>query len=79
MNSECIGWVWYLANDFQFFMITPPILYVFCKNRKVGYCILGFLLFASMLFNGIIAGVYNISINLQTEEINSQDLLYCKP
>ena len=34
LEKECTGWVWYLANDFQFFLISPFIIYAFCKNRK---------------------------------------------
>jgi len=37
MGEGCIGWVWYLANDFQFFLMSPPIIYAYCKNRKLGY------------------------------------------
>ena len=79
MNDECIGWVWYLANDFQFFLVTPPILYVFCKNRKVGYALFYLLLLGSMLYNGILFGVYNISIIESSKEIDVQSLMYVKP
>ena len=34
--GNCVGWVWYLANDMQFFILSPVFLYAF----KVGkpYC-----------------------------------------
>ena len=62
MDDECIGWVWYLANDFQFFLVTPPILYAFWKNRIVGYAIIFVVLLGSMLFNGIMYGIIGIVI-----------------
>ena len=24
---QCLGWSWYLANDMQFYIISPAILY----------------------------------------------------
>ena len=63
MNDECLSYVWYLANDFQFFLITPLFLYAFCKNRYVGYAIIYSLLLGWMLYNGIMAGVYNIPVH----------------
>jgi hypothetical protein len=32
----CFGWGWYLANDFQIFLITPPLLILYAKNTKAG-------------------------------------------
>jgi len=77
--QECLPWVWYLANDFQFFIVTPPIIYAYCKRRTAGYAIVLLLTFASMLVIGICTAVYNIPITLQGGEINSGDVLYSKP
>ena len=41
MGGQCIGWVWYLANDFLFFLISPLVVYLYCKSRKHGYLTLG--------------------------------------
>jgi peptidoglycan/LPS O-acetylase OafA/YrhL len=30
-NDLCVGWAWYLANDMQFFLITPPIIWLYYK------------------------------------------------
>lgn len=40
----CFGWGWYLAVDFQLFLITPFIMFIYFKNKKVGW-IVTFLLF----------------------------------
>ena len=28
-DKQCIGWSWYLANDMQFYWLTPPLLVLF--------------------------------------------------
>lgn len=33
-TSTCLGQTWYLANDMQFFIITPPVLYFYHNSRK---------------------------------------------
>ena len=40
----CFGWGWYLAVDFQLFMITPFIFLAYKKSKKFGLLIT-FLLF----------------------------------
>jgi len=38
MGGQCIGWVWYLANDMQFYIISPAVLllfYYFDKKYEV--------------------------------------------
>jgi len=79
MTKECIGWVWYLANDFQFFLITPPLLWLYCKNRIAGYSLIIGLLSASMLFNGIFAAVFNVGIDGNSKKVNGGNWMYSKP
>ena len=49
MNSQCIGWAWYLANDMQFFLLSPLLISLYCKNRKLGYLLLTSLILLSCL------------------------------
>lgn len=34
-----MSWLWYLANDMQFFILMPFIVFAFIKNRLIGYFI----------------------------------------
>ena len=80
MSDECIGWVWYLANDMQFFIMSPPLIIAYCHNRKVGKALVLFLVIASMLVNGIITLIGNVSITLQSDKIdNVGNIMYTKP
>lgn len=45
----CFGWGWYLAVDFQLFLITPFFLYAYSKNKKLGWWITFGLFLASVL------------------------------
>ena len=37
----CLGVTWYLANDMQFFLIAPPIIYVTWHWKKIGFALIG--------------------------------------
>ena len=39
MDKQCVGWVWYLANDFQFFLLTPFILFIMYFNKIIGFVV----------------------------------------
>ena len=55
-TDECIGWLWYLANDMQFFIISPIFVVLYCFSRKAGLVAA-----TSMIFiNGIIVMIITI-------------------
>ena len=39
--------MWYLANDMQFFLITPLLLFFYCKMRIAGYLCIGAIMVTS--------------------------------
>ena len=49
----CFGWGWYLAVDFQLFIITPFILFLYSKSKKWGL-VLNSLLFIGSIITGLI-------------------------
>ena len=40
-QGDCLGQTWYLANDMQFFLIAPPIIYVTWHWKKIGFALIG--------------------------------------
>ena len=69
ISKNCFGLAWYLANDFQFFALSPFIIMVmvvihrnYAKLTAIGlnFVFISVLCSISMLITGIITGVYNI-------------------
>jgi len=46
-QGNCLGQTWYLANDMQFFLLAPPIVYITWKWDKIGLLIIAILSAAS--------------------------------
>ena len=40
-DGQCLGQTWYLANDMQFFILAPPIIYIMWKWKKIGLTLSG--------------------------------------
>jgi peptidoglycan/LPS O-acetylase OafA/YrhL len=45
---SCMGWTWYISTDMQFYIITPVLILVYMKNRKIGYGLIAVLSVASI-------------------------------
>lgn len=52
-NGErmCMGWGWYLQNDMQIFILSIPILYLYCRNRKASFIVIHVLMLLSLIYN----------------------------
>jgi len=73
-----MGWTWFLANDMQFYLITPIFALLFRKNRVLAYSLVGVLIVASTAANWMLAVHYNLSpMNPNDDVFNS--VLYNKP
>ena len=59
-NDECIAWVWYLANDMQFFIVSPFLIYLYCRSRKLGYGMLSGLIVITSIIPFAISMAYGI-------------------
>lgn len=87
---ECLGWSWYLANDMQFYVISPLVLFLVYRFHWKGVSVgVGGLLTLSLSVTAVIIGVYNLNV-LEAGDIevgfqkqqpgdNYSDLVYIKP
>ncbi|CAG9332898.1 unnamed protein product [Blepharisma stoltei] len=81
-GSSCLNQSWYLANDMQFFILTPPILYIYHKyNKYFGWAVLWALTGISILVTGLIAHHFTLNAmpTAQINGINYFQYYYNKP
>mmetsp|Transcript_11638 Transcript_11638/g.17064 ORF Transcript_11638/g.17064 Transcript_11638/m.17064 type:complete len:681 (+) Transcript_11638:438-2480(+) len=79
-GSGCLGWTWYLANDMQFFLVSPIILYFYCKSRKlIGWCCVGAMLVLNILSGVFVSRHFHLYVSGPDPEKNGFNYLYSKP
>ena len=59
MDDQCVGWVWYLANDFQFFLLTPFILLIMYFNKLIGFIVNVMIISLSIMAGMLVTWKYN--------------------
>lgn len=79
---SCFGWGWYLANDFQFFLITPLLLLLSYRYKKFGWLAIVFVILSSYIVTLTLAIHYDYAVDMVTLAPNYLDFwnnIYCKP
>ena len=91
LKDECIGWTWYLANDMQFYILSPLLLIPLYFLFPLGLAISSGVLTVCFVVSGALAGDYNYQALNQASQLaygyapNNTDttqysnLLYIKP
>ena len=69
-SNFCLGWTWYLANDFQFFAISPVLVYYMYKQPKIGFAATASLTILSAMSNFIVSYVNNYPPSSSSRMIN---------
>ncbi|KAJ5070124.1 o-acyltransferase [Anaeramoeba ignava] len=79
-ENSCFGHLWYLSLDFQFYLLSPAIIFLFYRNRKFGYFSVFSLMILSFIITASVVSGYNISQSVAAP--NSSDYwnkVYVKP
>ena len=87
LDSECMGWTWYLANDMQFYILAPLMIIPLFVHFAFGLAIVAIFLAVSFSTTASLVGVFNFQASQfagvfynYTEGDNTySDLLYIKP
>ena len=64
LSDQCVGWSWYLANDMQFYVISPILLITAYKMFPVSLVINIALMACGFLITGTLVGVYDFQGNV---------------
>lgn len=75
----CLPWTFYISLDFQFFLITPPLVYLYCRFRKIGFGVIYLLIIINMVYMMIITLVHNSSSTNMLGDTISSDWMFTKP
>ncbi|KAG5682446.1 hypothetical protein PVAND_011798 [Polypedilum vanderplanki] len=78
LNEMCMMWSWYLANDFQFYIITLLILFISIRYFKVSLISTIFLLLMSWIITIYMSLHYKYTHKV-SDPFESFDFLYDKP
>ena len=64
LTDQCMGWAWYLANDMQFYVISPLLLIPLYHWLPIGVFSVGLVLLSSLGVTGFVAGYYGYPANI---------------
>lgn len=80
-QDTCLPWTWYLANDFQFFLLVPFLvgLYADVGNRKKFYYTVGGILGANTLIQTVVILANSLSVSYFTYQDEYWTVYYVKP
>ncbi|XP_052221322.1 nose resistant to fluoxetine protein 6-like isoform X1 [Dreissena polymorpha] len=82
-KTMCMGWSWYLANDMQFYIISPLILVLLFYSRIGGVILSVAFVIGNFISAGVVTNAHNFSANMlvrnRDEEGDPFALLYIKP
>ena len=78
-NNYCFGWGWYLACDFQMFIFTPFLLWLYVYNQKLGKIVITAFLTVLVAGTLVVTFVDKIIIYPLTAGGNSNSWYYQMP
>ena len=80
-GNSCSGVGWFLAEDMQFFLVTPPIIYIYHKHsKKWGWVLICAMVLMSVISSAVVAEVYQLNmVMISEEDRNLNEYYYVKP
>jgi len=80
-DKVCMGWTWYLGNDFIFYAISPFLVYAYVRRASLGWLALATVLLGSLVSTWLVSSAHACGVYLlnQVEYGNYTYWLYSKP
>ncbi len=78
-GKQCSGWLWYLGNDMQFFLLIPIIAMIHYRSKAVSLLILAVTCIGCMLMSTWVAVHYNLSASYMKFTSDYFKYFYYKP
>jgi len=82
-GTICMGWTWYIACDFQIYLLVPWIVLLYNWKKLMGYLVVGFLMVGSIIIQFQQLWYYQINSSYlegRTEHLNKKyyTVPYCR-
>lgn len=81
-SDYCFAWGWYLSNDFQMFLVSPALIFLYVSRKRLAVCLM-FLLLGLSLFSSFLISFLNgfkADRGANTDDnLNFFNLYYSKP
>jgi len=79
--DSCMGWLWYIHADMQFYLLVPILFLIYFSKRKVMYMVMFLLAVGSLIVQILIVGryKYNLSAFKLDNENDMNTMVFMKP
>jgi len=78
-KEECCGWLWYVSNDMQFFLLVPIFAFLFRKSKLIGAAVCGGVGLTCIIITYSLGFKYNLSASYMKFTDDYFEYYYDKP
>ncbi|CDW85999.1 UNKNOWN [Stylonychia lemnae] len=78
-DDTCMPWTWYLANDFQFYLLVPLFVHLYYNKRRIFYYVVGGIFFVSKIIQLSVILANDLSVSYFTYNDEYWTVYYVKP